>query len=378
MKINRLIKAQILEKLRKTPKAIVLYGPRQVGKTTLGQDLIAELGLKTLAISADEQRFTEILSSRDGRRLAELVEGVELLFIDEAQRIPNIGLNLKIIIDNFPNLKIITTGSSSFELANQVAEPLTGRKWTFHLYPISQVELLHHFAPFELRDRLAERLIWGAYPELWKLSGRQNKEDYLRELSSDYLYKDILAIAEIRHADKLRNLLKLIAFQIGNEVSLNELSHNLDLSKETVSRYLNLLEKSFVLFRLSGFSRNLRKEITKNSKYYFYDLGIRNCLIDNFKDLFSRNDQGALWENFLIIERLKRNVYLKTGGIPYFWRTYSGAEIDYIEESGDNLLGTEIKWKNKKAQAPKLWLNEYKEASWQLVNPDNWLDFVTK
>lgn len=377
MLIYRIIEEDIKERLRESDKLIVLYGARQVGKTTLVESVLKQLNYKTLMINADEERFTDILSSRDSRKLFELVEGYELLFIDEAQRIPDIGINLKILIDQKKDLKIIATGSSSFELANKLAEPLTGRKWTFTLFPISQLELKKNFNTYELKSRLEPHLIWGGYPEIYQLKGTDLKISYLRELSSDYLYKDILKLEEIRHPHKIRDLLKLLAYQVGQLVSLNELGNHLGMSKETVSRYIDLLEKSFIIFKLTGFNRNLRKEITKMNKYYFYDLGFRNSVIDNFKALKDRDDQGALWENFLVVERLKRNAYSKQFVAPYFWRTYTGAEIDYIEESEGALRGYEFKWVRKNIHAPKTWLEKYQQASWEMITNENWLDFVT-
>lgn len=375
MKINRFIIDDILKKLHTTPKAIIIYGPRQVGKTTLCQEILKKLNLKTLSINADVSRHVSILSSRDDRKLRDLIAGYELLFIDEAQRIPDIGINLKILIDQHPSLKIITTGSSSFELANTINEPLTGRKWTYHLYPISILELSQDLTPFELKDQLEERLIWGAYPALFNLKG-ESRRDYLRELCADYLYKDLLSLVDIRHSSKIQDLLKLLAFQIGNEISLNELGNQLDMSKETVARYLDLLEKTFIVFSRSGFSRNLRKEVTKMKKYYFYDVGIRNGVIENFNWLSDRNDVGELLENFLMVERLKRNHYQKKMVSNYFWRTYTGVELDCVEEGGGQLRGFEFKWKSKRTKVPPTWKEAYPNASFTVIDSQNWLDFV--
>ncbi|OGY81997.1 MAG: AAA family ATPase [Candidatus Kerfeldbacteria bacterium RIFCSPHIGHO2_12_FULL_48_17] len=376
MLIQRDIKQDILTKLRTSSKAVILYGARQIGKTTLCQDVIAEMKLKTLSINADELRYIDVLSSRDSRKLGDLVEGYDLLFIDEAQRVPNIGINLKILIDQFPRLHILVTGSSSFELANSVSEPLTGRKWVYQLYPIAQRELAKHYNRFELESQKEDRLIWGAYPEIFHIRGQQEKTEYLRTLASDYLYKDILALYDVRHADKIRNILRLLAFQIGQEVSLNELARQLEMSKETVARYIDLLEKTFVIYRVGGFSRNLRKEVSKLHKYYFYDLGVRNALIDNFKPLAERNDQGALWENFLIMERMKRNNYMKRNVTPYFWRTYGGSEVDYVEETGEGLWAFELKWNKRKAPVSKTWIKEYPDSIYEVIHEENWLDFV--
>ncbi len=299
-----------------------------------------------------------------------------MVIIDEAQRVPDIGINLKILIDANLGAKIIATGSSSFDLANKIQEPLTGRHWTYFLYPISYLELRAHFNRFEVNDMLEERLVWGSYPELFSLSGREVKESYLRTLASDYLYRDILALADVRHAGKIRDLLKLVAFQVGSQISLAELASALEMSKETVARYLDLLEKSFVLFRLGGFSRNLHKEVSKSHKYYFYDLGIRNSVIDNFKPLAERNDIGALWENFLLTERMKTNAYCGRSPASYFWRTYTGAKIDYVEESAGTLAGYEFAWSGKRKSAPSSWIATYPHATWRAIDKDDWMDFL--
>lgn len=305
-----------------------------------------------------------------------LVEGYDLLFIDEAQRIPDVGLNLKILHDGLPDLKIVVTGSSSFELANRTKEPLTGRTWTYTLFPISTGELRQLYNPFELRQLLVQQLVFGSYPEVFGLPNQQEKIGYLNELSASYLYRDVLEMANIRYADKLRKLLQLLAFQVGSEVSLSELGNALQLSKDTVATYLDLLEKAFVIIRLSGFSRNLRKEVVKMDKIYFYDLGIRNALINNFNSLDLRDDVGALWENFLVIERLKRNAYTGHYANSYFWRTYTGAELDYVEEANGQLLGYEFKFKQTARRAPTTWLETYPEAVFASINMDNYLDFV--
>jgi uncharacterized protein len=366
----------VIDRLTLTDKAVVIYGPRQVGKTTLANDVIAEIGLKTLSINGDELRFADILSSRDSRKLNELVSGFEMLFLDEAQRIPNIGINLKIIIDSNPKLKVLATGSSSFELAGSIAEPLTGRKWTVRLYPIATVELARIFNDFELRDQLDERLVWGSYPNLFNLTGRELKIAYLRELTTDYLYKDILQLDLVRDSSRIRDLLRLLAFQIGSEVSLTELGTQLGMSKGTAARYMDLLEKTFVIFRLGGLSRNLRKEVSKSAKYYFHDVGIRNALVDDFRPLEARDDVGKLWENFLVAERIKRNHYLLDEANAYFWRTYTGSEIDYVEEKSGAFSGYQIKSGRRAIRAPAAWLEYYRNSAWQTVDRENWLDFV--
>lgn len=377
MNIERALKNQIIKKIEATDKIAIIYGARQIGKTTLSKEIIKELNLKTFSVNADEEKYIDILSSRDFAKISRLINGYELLFIDEAQRIPEIGINLKIIKDEMLQLKIIVTGSSSFELANKIAEPLTGRKWTFNLFPISVSELRKHFSDFEIDEKIEELLIFGSYPEVLTTKNWQEKKELLKEISQSYLYKDIFKIAKIKHSSKIKKLLQLLAFQIGSEVSISEIATQLEINKETVSRYIDLLEKSFVIFRLGGFSRNLRKEVSKMDKIYFYDLGIRNIIIDNLKTLDNRNDVGALWENFLLIERRKYLEYTKKIASQYFWRTTTGAELDYVEEQDGKLFGFEFKWNsNKKVKAPKSWIENYKETEFKVINKNNYLDFI--
>lgn len=377
MLFRREIEGELINKLDEYTKAIIVYGPRQVGKTTLCRQVLAKTPYSVLEINADEARYIEVLSSRNKQTLLELTAGYDVLFLDEAQRVPDIGLNLKILIDARPTLRIMATGSSSFELANRITEPLTGRTWVYYLYPMAAMELAARANSFELTDSLPDRLRWGSYPNIFSLPGEKDKAQYLRQLTSNYLYKDIFSLADVRHSEKIHSLVKLLGFQIGSEVSLTELANNLDMSKETVARYIDLLEKSFVIKKLTGFSRNLRKEVTKMPKYYFYDLGLRNAVIDNLNRLGDRNDAGQLWENFLVMERLKKNTYNQVAVTPYFWRTYTGAEIDYIEEGGGRLAGYEFKWNaRKKARAPRSWLKEYDSASWEMITTENWVGFA--
>jgi hypothetical protein len=376
MTISRTLKSEIKKEILEGKKIVLLYGPNQVGKTTLIQNIISETSLKTLNINADQTKYNDILSSRDLRKLDSLTAGYEIIFIDEAQRIPDIGLNLKILYDNRPKLRIIATGSSSFELAQKISEPLTGRKWTYTLYPIAFIELHQHYNDFELNEQLEERLIYGSYPEIFSYVSNEEKRQYLEELSNSYLYKDILELSSIKNNHKLQDLLRLLAYQIGNEVSLTEIGQKLSLNKITVDTYIDLLEKSFVLIRLSGLSRNLRKEIIQKDKIYFTDLGIRNILIDNLKPLKERNDVGQLWENFLFIERLKKTSYTKQYMNRYFWRTYTGAEIDYVEEYDGILHGYEFKSGNKISKAPPSWKENYPNSTFTTINKSSCLNFI--
>lgn len=374
--ITRALTTTILDRLVNSNKAVVIYGARQVGKTTLANNIINQLNLRTLSINGDISPTREILSSLDLKKISDLVAGYQLIFIDEAQRIPEIGLALKIIKDNFPSLKVLVTGSSSLDLASKISEPLTGRAWSYHLYPISYCELANHFNKVELNLMLEERLIYGSYPEIFSLVGHEIKREYLLNLSNAYLYKDLLDFGEIKNSAVVRDLLKLIAFQVGSQVSLSEISTALGVSKETVSMYIDLLEKAFVLFRLKGFSRNLRKEVVKMDKIYFYDLGVRNIIIDNLKPLNDRNDIGALWENFLIVERIKLMAYTKGAVNSYFWRTYTGAELDYVEDYDGKLYGYEFKYGRKLKRYPKTWLETYRNAEYFEVDKNNYLDFI--
>lgn len=376
MYIPRSLSSKIIDKLTSSNKGVIIYGARQVGKTTLVNEVIKKLNLNTLVLNGDQSRFIDLITSRDLSKIQSLVSGYDLLFVDEAQRIPEIGINLKIILDNIPKLKVLVTGSSSLDLASKISEPLTGRVWSYHLYPISFIELSALKNKAELDDNLGERLIYGSYPEIFSYTSLFQKKEYLQAISDAYLYRDLIEFGNIKNSSKIRDLLKLIAFQIGSEVSLSELGNSLDMSKDTVSRYIDLLEKSFIVFRLSGFSRNLRKEVTRMDKIFFYDLGIRNILIDNLKPLRDRNDTGFLWENFLMIERMKFNTFRQTLVSGYFWRTHTGAELDYVEEKEGTLFGFEFKTGEKSIKAPVGWKKAYPDSKFQCINRSNYLNFI--
>ncbi len=376
MHIPRVLIERVINKLQTSDKGVVIYGARQVGKTTLANEVISRLGLKTLVVNGDQTRFLDLLSSRSLQTLQSLVSGYELLFVDEAQRIPEIGVNLKIILDNIPQVKVLVTGSSSLDLASKISEPLTGRVWNYQLFPISFLELSGLFNPAELDETLRERLIFGSYPDMFSMKSDSEKTEYLQNLSDAYLFRDLIEFGGVKNSSKIRDLLKLLAFQIGSEVSLTELGSQLGMGKDTAARYIDLLEKSFIVFRINGFSRNLRKEVTKMDKVYFYDLGIRNVLIDNLKTMENRDDIGKLWENFLILERMK---YMKYSGhlySPYFWRTYTGAEIDYVEEKGGSLSGFEFKYRKKEAKIPRTFLATYPNSNYSVITKENYIDFI--
>jgi uncharacterized protein len=379
MKVKRIL-LPLLSQTVRIGKVTILYGPRQVGKTTLISDFLALPETTSLQrfINADELVYREALASQDRQRLGELLGENQLLAIDEAQRVPNIGINLKILVDSFPQAAFIATGSASFELANQISEPLTGRTLTYYLYPVSYLEIRNTLGAFEAKSQLERWMIWGGYPAILVTEAVQLREKLLSELVGSYLYRDLLELEGLRRADKLVDLLRLLAFQIGNEVSLTELAANLALNRETVERYLDLLEKVFVIFKVRGFSRKLRKEISKTSRYYFYDNGVRNSLIQNFNPLQLRNDVGQLWENFLMVERRKAINYSGRTANSYFWRTYDQKEIDYIEESGGRLSGFEFKWKGEVRKAVRReFMETYPGSEVMTITPENFEAFVT-
>ncbi len=358
-------------------KALILYGPRRAGKTTLLKSYLTSCGLRYRLETGDDVRIRNLFGAGDLKEILAFAEGFGLMAIDEAQQIPAIGMGLKILVDHRPDLRIIATGSSSFDLAGAVGEPLTGRKRTLTLFPISQMELKQKLNSYDLRRRLEEYLVYGSYPEVVTTAGRKEKIELLEEMTGSYLLKDVLALERIRSSRTLVDLLKLISFQVGSEVSLNELSTQVKLDVKTVGRYLDILEKAFVIIRVGGFSRNMRNEVTSKAKYYFLDNGVRNAVIGQYNLLNSRNDAGALWENFVIAERLKKRSYTGIYGTFHFWRTYDGKEIDYVEERDGGLFGFECKWSLKKqVKPPKKWQEAYPEATFTLVTPDNYLDFV--
>jgi uncharacterized protein len=358
-------------------KVTVLYGPRQVGKTTLVTELMRIIPEPSRYVNADELLYREALGSQDRRVLRDLIGNSRVLVIDEAQRVPNIGLNLKIMIDNNPHISVVATGSASFDLANQVSEPLTGRKLTFTLYPVSYGEISASRGAFEARAQLERWMIWGGYPEIVAAESATTRTRLLGELVGSYLYRDILMFDGIRHSDKLVDLLRLLAFQIGHEVSLAELASSLALSRGTVGKYLDLLEKVFVVFRVGGFSRNMRKEISKNPRYYFFDNGVRNALINNYNSLSLRDDVGQLWENYLMVERRKANHYADRFANTYFWRTYDQKEIDCIEEREGKLFAYEFKWQGNVREATRReFVDAYPSAKVTTVTRDNFTDFL--
>lgn len=352
-----------------------LFGARRTGKTFL-MNYIKEQSeeCKILMVQGENLDVAEILSSRRLSLLTQFTAGYDYLFIDEAQRIPSIGINLKLIVDALPHISVFVTGSSAFDLKNEIGEPLTGRSKYFYLYPVAQLELNEDF--LSSKENLENRLIYGSYPQVITSSTNQEKIDVLESIKNGALIKDILTIDNLKDSIFIMNLLRLVAFQIGNDVSATELASGLGVSKNTVTRYLDLLEKCYILFSLQGFSRNLRKEITKSRRYFFWDNGIRNAVISNFNRIALRDDIGRLWENYCSSERLKKNHYLAKSCNYYFWRTYDQKEIDLIEESGGNLEGTEFKWSEKSIKPPKEFLETYENSSYRVIHKENYLDFI--
>lgn len=375
--IQRIVKNDIIKHLQPN-KVIVLYGPRQVGKTTLVNDIIGDVRNDVLFVSGEDKTVHPWLSSQSVTVLQQNIGSKKLLVIDEAQKIHQIGLTLKIIVDMMPGIRIIATGSSSFELANQIEEPLVGRKWEYFLYPISQMELVPRENLFETKALLPTRLIFGSYPEVITTANQSEKIRVLKSIVDHHLYSDLLEFEGIRKSYKIIQLLRLIAYQIGSEVSLNELGTQLGLNTRTVERYLDLLEKAFVIKRMHGLSRNLRKEITKSARYYFFDNGIRNTILNSFNSLELRSDIGQLWENYLVMERLKAQEYKHLYRNNYFWRTYDQQEIDLVEEYDGAFHGYEFKWGNKNAKCPKSWSTAYPGSTFQTINQENYISFIVE
>ncbi len=374
-----LIKRELQERIeaRLSPgKVILIFGPRRVGKTFLINEIVKQTTDRRLILNGEDATSLALLAERSIANYRNLLNNIDLLIIDEAQNVPEIGKVLKLIVDEVPQVKVIASGSSSFDLLNKTGEPLTGRSYSFLLFPISQRELSGIENMLETRQNLELRLVYGSYPEIVTMKDNALRADYLKELVNAYLFKDLLSLDGIRNAGKLRDMLTLLAFQTGNEVSMTEIGSQLGLNKNTIDKYLDLLSKVFIIHRLGGYSSNLRKEISKNSKWYFYDNGIRNALISNFNPLSIRQDAGQLWENYLISERLKKRQYQSEPVNLHFWRTYDGQEIDLVETGIDSLKAFEIKWKDKKAKIPGAWQRAYPDAPFTIINPDNYLDWI--
>ena len=375
--IKRMLQGEIENRLR-PQKVMLLFGARRVGKTVLLKNIVDNHQGKTLLVNGESMDVVRMLSDRSVSNYKHLFSGIDLLAIDEAQHIPDIGMKLKLIVDELPGVAVIATGSSSFDLQNNAGEPLVGRSTKFMLTPFSAEELSDTEPLFETLTETNHRMVYGYYPELYSLTSENEQKEYLLDVVDAYLLRDILAIDGVKHAQKLYDLLRLIAWQVGSEVSIDELGKQLSLSRNTVERYLDLLQKVFVLYRIGGFSRNLRKEVSKSSKWYFQDTGIRNAVLRDFRPVSERPEQerGALWENYIISERIKRNLNHRLGINFYFWRTYDRQEIDLIEDDGQGLSAFEIKAGSKVPKQPKLFSTTYPEASFNVINRDTFTDFI--
>ncbi|MBO4440486.1 MAG: ATP-binding protein [Spirochaetaceae bacterium] len=373
--INRLT-AERIEAAAKSKKIVILLGARQVGKTTLLKSLFQNSD-STLWLNGDELDVQNLFANLSVDRFKAYLGKNRILVIDEAQRIENIGLRLKVLADSLNDIQIFATGSSSFDLANRVNEPLTGRKREFQLFPLSFKELVSNSDLLTEKRMIPHRLVFGSYPEVVMSHGSET--EILKELSQSYLYKDILSFEKIRHSDKLIKLLQALAWQIGSQVSYNELAQICSIDSKTVEHYITILEQAFIIFRLGTFSRNLRNELKNNRKIYFYDNGIRNAIIANFSAVENRNDAGALWENYLISERIKKNSYDGIMANTAFWRTKEQQEIDYLEERDGNLCAYEFKWSEvaaKKTRVPLTFSRAYPDSKFSVITPQNVEDFL--
>ncbi len=376
--VKRKIENQVEELLGKN-KVLLILGTRRVGKTFLMNAIQQKYKEPVVVLNGEDFEVQELLKKRTSVNYKRIIGSARLLILDEAQVIPEIGKVLKLMIDSIPHLTILATGSSSFDLLNKAGEPLTGRQIQFNLYPLAQLELTESESYLETVQNLEERLVYGSYPELFQLNTYTEKSGYLQQLIQSYLLKDILAFEGIRQSDKVIRLLRLIAYQVGSEVSYNELAGQLGISKNTVENYLDLLSKVFIIYRLSAYSTNQRKEVSKSSKWYFFDNGIRNAIINDFRPLGLRNDIGTLWENYIISERIKRNSYLKENVQYHFWRNYNQQEIDLIEIKDGKIYAYEFKYSpDKKVKVPLAFATAYPNAIFEKISRDNYLDRITK
>lgn len=377
MQYKRWIEDYILNNIN-IHKVILIFGTRRSGKTSLLKKIMSTQNQSFLYLNGDDFTTRSLLENKGIEEYRKLLGGRKLFILDEAQSIPNIGKIMKVMIDEIESLTILASGSSAFDLAQRTGEPLTGRSMTCYLFPMAYCELVTQIAAEKMPGQVEQSLIYGSYPELLGLQSNQDREEYLNELVSSYLTKDILVLDNIRNSSKLMQILQLLAFQVGSEVSFHEISAQVGLSRNTVDRYIDILQKAFIIFRLGGLSRNLRKEVSKSGKIYFWDNGIRNALVANFNALKMRNDTGLLWENYVVAERIKKLRYQRTSVNLFFWRTYDGQEIDLIEERGGTLNAYEFKWKSTRFhKPPKAWKENYPEASFQVVDQNNCDLFLT-
>lgn len=375
LSFNRQIEQNFIN-LMHPNKAVILFGARRIGKTMFLKKLLPKLNEKYLMLNGEDISTSEMLERRSAEYYKQILGDTNILIIDEAQRIQDISLKVKLMLDEIEGLKVILSGSSALDLGNNIGEPLVGRKYDLQMFALSEFEYSQNENNFEKLENLKERLVLGNYPELSHIVSRKAKIRYLEEIKNSYLLKDILVLDGLRNSSKIFILLRLIAFQIGSEVSYQELASQLGMSKNTVEKYLDLLTKVFVLFKLEGYSKNLRKEVSKNSKWYFYDNGIRNAVIGNYLPIEQRDDLGKLWENYMIMERIKHNQLRDENVDIYFWRTYDHQEIDLVESCNGKLSGYEFKWMPKATKAPVAWIKAYPDADFQVVDSSNFFNFV--
>lgn len=374
MVIRRIIQHSIENRLFKG-KVVIIYGARQVGKTTLIREIEKKYPNESMYVNCDEPDVRELLTDATSTELKTFIGQKRLIFIDEAQRVKNIGITLKLLADTLSNIQVVATGSSSFDLSNEIIEPLTGRTYEFYLYPFSFEELTQIHSPQELQRLLGWRLVYGMYPEV-VMKGDEAGE-IVKTIAKNYLFKDVLQFQRLKNPEILEKLLQALALQIGREVSYPELANTVGVDQKTVAHYLHILEKAFVIFRLNPYSRNLRKELGKLRKVYFVDTGIRNAIINNLNPLHLRQDIGELWENFLISERRKKNNNQSRDVNSYFWRTYQQQEIDYLEVQGGSIIGFEFKWRPKGFRPPKSFIEAYPKSDVTLIHKDNFQSFVS-
>ena len=375
MEINRVALDLIYKKLQPN-KVVVLLGARRVGKTKLIEKLIEKVNEKNIFLNGDDVESHNLLEIQSTANFKRLLGDTKFLVIDEAQEIPNIGKKLKLMVDTIPNLKVLVTGSSAFEINNQLGEPLVGRMKTINLYPISQLEFSKTENYLDTKNNLEDRLVFGSYPELSKIINREDKINYLKEIVNTQLLRDIFAFEGIKKRDKIIALLQMIAFRTGSELSLESIGRDLQISKNTVEKYLDLFSKVFIIYSVSGFSKNRDNEITKMKKWYFVDNGIRNAIINSFNPLNMREDVGKLWENYLNSERIKKMSYQENHILDYFWRTHTKQEIDRIEIKNENIQAFEYKYGKVKFKIPTEFAKSYPDASFEIINQDNYLEYI--
>jgi len=375
MEIAR-VALELINKKLQPNKVVVLLGARRVGKTILIEKVIESLNEKYLFLNGDDVESHNLLESQSTANFNRLLGDTRFLIIDEAQEIPNIGKKLKLMVDTIPDLKVLVTGSSAFEINNQIGEPLVGRMKTINLYPIAQIEFSKTENYLETRNNLEDRLIFGSYPELSKIINREDKISYLKEIVNTQLLRDIFAFEGIKKRDKIIALLQIIAFRTGSEISLESIGRDLQISKNTVEKYLDLFSKVFIIYSVSGFSKNRDNEITKMKKWYFVDNGIRNAIINSFNPLNMREDVGKLWENYLNSERIKKLSYQENQVLDYFWRTHTRQEMDRLEVKNEQIAAFEYKYGKSKSKIPTEFAKSYPDATFEIINQDNYLDYI--